>query len=280
MSRRLAPVATLVSAVAIASIAALLTFAGPATGLPRAPAATAVTTTIAGQAPVFEPVDFFADLYFQVNADPAAAGDLPERLVSGSPAEAWVTYVLGFASARIDSRQGPFDPFNADATTTAIEGDPAVEVCADDFCDEFSGFVLSDGRLQSFEINGVPIDGRLAASSKATALGEVGIRVVGAFERVTVDELAIVVAIDPGAETLTVPWDEIVYVDPSGAEIAVDLAASAYPADITPRPDGRDQPVVLQFPTAELGGELVMTFTTAESTTPLEARVAVDELRP
>jgi hypothetical protein len=280
MRRRLAPVATLVSTAALATIAALGTFAGPATGLPPTPAATAVTTTIAGQAPVFEPVDFFTDFYFQVNADPAGAGDLPQRLVAGSPAEAFVTYVLGFASARIDSRQGPFDPFTADATTTPIEGDPAVEVCADGFCDELSGFVVGDGRLQSFELNGVPIDGRLAAPSKATMVGDVGIRVVGAFERVTVDELAVVIAIDPGTETLTVPWDEVSYVDPSGVEIPVDLAASAYPAEITPRPDGRDQPVVLQFPTAELGGELVMTFTTTGSTTPLEARVPVDELRP
>ena len=90
--------------------------------------------------------------------------------------------------------------------------------------------------------------------------GDVGIRVVGAFERVTVDELAVVIAVDPGAETLTVPWDDVFYVDPSGVEIPVDLAASAFPPEITPRPDGQDQPVVLQFPTAELGGELVLPY--------------------
>jgi hypothetical protein len=279
MRRRLAPVATLASTAALVTIAAVGTLSAPATGLPPAPAATAVTTTVAGQAPVFEPVNFFGDFYFQVNADPYQVGDLPQRVVAGSPAGAFVTYVLGFASARIDSRAGPFEPFTADATTTPLEGEPAVEVCADGFCDEFSGFVVSDGLLQSFRLNGVPIDGRLAAPSKATMAGDVGIRVVGAFERVTVDELAVVVAIDPGAETLTVPWDEVVYVDPSGVEIPVDLAASAYPAEITPRPDGQDQPVALQFPTAELGGELVMTFTTAESTTPVDARVTVDELR-
>jgi hypothetical protein len=104
--------------------------------------------------------------------------------------------------------------------------------------------------------------------------------VVGGFERVTVDFLALVIAIDPGPETVTVLWDDVVYVDPSGVELPVDLAASAYPAEITPRPDGRDQSVVLQFPTAELGGELVLTFTTGSSSTPVEARVTVDELRP
>ena len=191
-----------------------------------------------------------------------------------------MTYVLGFAAARIDGRQGPFEPFTVDGTTTPIEGDPAVEVCVDGFCDELSGFVVSDGLLQSFELNGVPIDDRVAAPSKATKFGDVGIRVIGAFERVTVDELAVVVAVDPGAETLTVPWDEVFYVDPSGTEIPVDLAASAYPAEITPRRDGQDQPVVLQFPTAQLGGELVLPYTTAATAPPIEARVTVDELRP
>ncbi len=280
MRRRLAPVATLAFAAALATIAALGTFSTPATGLPPAPIATAVTTTIAGQAPVFEPVDFFGDFYFQVNAEPGEAGDLPQRVVAGSPAEAFMTYVLGFASARIDSRQGPFGPFTADAATTPIEGDPAVEICADGFCDELSGFVVSDGLLQSFQLNGVPIDDRVAAPSKATMFDDVGIRVIGAFERVTVDELAVVVAVDPGSETLTVPWDEVSYVDPSGTEIPVDLAASAYPAEITPRRDGRDQPVVLQFPTAQLGGELVFPYTSDSTAAPVEARVTVDELRP
>jgi hypothetical protein len=280
MMRRSAPVTMVVSSAALATIAALGTFSTPATGLPPAPAATAVTTTIAGQVPVFEPVDFFGDFYFQINADPYEAGDLSKRVVAGSPAEAFVTYVLGFGAARIDSRQGPFEPFTVDATTTPIEGDPAVDVCSDGVCDMLSGFVVADDRLQSFLLNGVPIDDRVAAPSKATMAGDVGLRVVGAFERVTVDELAVVIAVDPGAETLSVPWDEVFYVDPSGDEIPVDLAASAYPAEIAPRADGQDQPIVLQFPTAQLGGELVLTFTTDASTPPVEARVTIDELRP
>ncbi len=41
----------------------------PWTGAGFAPAATAVPTTVAG-APVFEPVDFFTDLFTRVNGDP------------------------------------------------------------------------------------------------------------------------------------------------------------------------------------------------------------------
>ncbi len=99
-----------------------------------APAATAVPTTVAG-APVFESVDFFTDFFAQINEDPHEPGDLLQRVVAGSPADAIVSYLLGFGAARLDSRQGPFSPFTVTATTTAIEGSAAVEVCNDGFCD-------------------------------------------------------------------------------------------------------------------------------------------------
>ncbi len=44
--------------------------------------------------------------------------------------------------------------------------------------------------------------------------GPVSVSVVGAFERVTVDELAVVLALNPGGEEITVAWDEVRYVDP------------------------------------------------------------------
>ena len=126
--------------------------------------------------------------------------------------------------------QGPFEPFTVAGTTTAIEGTPAVEVCSDGFCDTFSDFVVEDGRLQSFQLNGLAIDDRVASPAKPTEFGDVGIEVIGGFERITVDELAVVIGVDPAGETLEVAWDEVVYVNPSGDEIAVDLLASAYPA--------------------------------------------------
>jgi hypothetical protein len=244
-----------------------------------APVATAVTTTLAGQ-PVFEPVGFFTDVFTQVADDPLESGDLPQRVVAGSPAEAFVTYFLGFGAARLDSRQGAVGPWTAAATTTPIEGAEAVEVCdVDNFCDTFSDFVVVDGRLESFRLNGIAIDDRLAAPSKSTTFGPATIRVIGAFERVTVDVLAIVVGLEPQGEAIAMAWDEVAYVDPSGTQIPVDLLASAYPEVVTPRSDGHDQAVVLQFPTADVGGELILPLTSPSSATPVEARVPVEGLR-
>jgi hypothetical protein len=227
-----------------------------------------VPTTVAG-APVFDAVDFFSDLFAGINADPFDQRDLPQRVVAGSPADAFITYLFGFGSAREASRQGPFERF------TVTGDDTAVEVCTEGFCDTFSEFSVSDGRLETFLLNGVEIEGRLAEPSKAIEHGRpVRARVVGAFERITVDELAVVIAIEAD-EDLTVDWDESVYVDPSWNRIAADLPASAFPASITA---GGEQDVVLQFPTGTLGGDVVLTYTTESSAQPTGVRVDVDEL--
>ena len=247
------------------------------TGAGFAPAAAAVPATLAG-APVFEPVDFFTDLFIRAGGNPPNRGNLDQHVVPGSPAEAWVNYFLGFASARVDSRHGPFEPFTVTEGTTAVSGEEAVDVCNEGFCDQFSGFVADDdGRLQTFLLNGVAIDDRLGRPSKATEAEPVSVGVVGAFERVTVDELAVVLEFIPGGEEITVAWDEVRYADPTRGYLPVDLPASAYPRVVGPV---GSQPVVLQFPAAELGGELDLTFTSPSSPSPVEVRITVDELRP
>jgi hypothetical protein len=238
------------------------------TGAAHAPAATAVPTTVAGS-PVFDAVDFFTDLFAGINADPHDQSDLPQRVVASSPADAFVTYLFGFGSAREASRQGPLERF------TVSGDDTAVEVCTEGFCDTFSQFVVSDGRLESFLLNGVDIDGRLAEPTKAIEHGgPVTVRLVGAFERVTVDELAVVIAI-AADEDLTIDWEQSAFVDPSQDRIVADLPASAFPASITA---GGEHDVVLQFPTGTLGGDVVLTYTSESSQQPTDVRVDVDEL--
>jgi hypothetical protein len=232
------------------------------------PTATAVETSLTGS-PAFDAVDFFTDLFSGINTDPHRHGDIPQRVIAGSSADAWVTYLFGFGSAREASRQGPLEQF------TVTGDDTAVEVCNAGFCDTFSEFVVSDGLLESFLLNGIDIDGRLAEPSKAIEHGRpVRVRVVGAFERVTVDELAVVLAIEAD-EDLTVAWDESAYVDPEWSRIEVDLLASAFPPALAA---GEEHEVVLQFPTGLLGGEVVLSYTTASSDEAAGLRIDVDEL--
>jgi hypothetical protein len=264
--------AALTVALAVGVVASAASSAGRAAPI-DAPAATAVPTTVAG-APVFDAVDFFSDFFGLAADGSTSSGDLDERVVAGSPADAFVTYLLGFGTARLDSRQGQLAPFTVTASTTALAGDEAVDVCNEGFCDQFSGFDVVDGRLRSFDLNGLPIDDRLAAPSKPRP-GSTAMRVIGAFERVTVDELAVVVAI-AADEELAVAWDDVVYANPDTGDIPVDLLASAYPQVI---PGGGEQAVVLQFPTGDLGGELVLPYTRPSSEAQQQVRVTVEALQ-
>ena len=274
MGRRVAVAALFATCAGLAVVRPVA--AGPDSRSVPAPVATAVPTTIAGAA-VFEPVEFFTDLFTWVGGDPPNRGNLDQRLEPGSPAEAFVNYLFGFATARLDSRPGPLQPFTVTESATPVLGEAAVDVCTEGFCDQFSGFAVAEGRLQTFMLNGLPIDDRLGLPTKPMVAGLVSVGVVGAFERVTVDQLAIVLVVIPSGEEVRVDWDDVRYADPTRGEIPVDLAASAFPAVVEPV---GAQAVVLQFPAAALGGEVVFDFTTPSSTSPVEARVTVDELRP
>jgi hypothetical protein len=237
-----------------------------AAGGAGAPAATAVTTTEAGQQ-VFDAVDFFTDFFGGINDDPHRPGDVLQRVVEGSSADLFVNYLYGFGAARLDSRHGPLEPF------TVSGDDTSVEVCNVGACDTFDDFVVVDGLLQSFRLNGVNVDGRLAAPVKSIERPPVRIRVVGAFERVTVDELAVVLAIEPATEPLEVAWADSTYVDATWTPIEIDLPASSFPPTVAP---GGEQEVVLQFPTGRLGGEVVLSYTTESSPDPISFRVPIE----
>ena len=233
-------------------------------------------TTDAGTSE-FDPVDFFTDLFTWIGDDPPNRGDLDERLAPGSPAAVHVDYLFGFATARRDSRPGPFRPFTVTATNAPGPGEQAVEVCSEGFCDQFSGFVVDDGRLQTYLLNGFAIDDRLAMPTKPTDVGLISIGVIGAFERTTVDQLAVVLAIVPRGEEVFFEWGDAQYIDPVRGYLPVDLAASAYPRTIEPA--GR-QAVVLQFPVASLGGQVLLPYTTRSSRYSYLTPITVGELRP
>jgi hypothetical protein len=254
-----------VTLIAGATVLACVTGVGAA-GFSGAPTATEVTTTVAGR-PTFDAVDFFTEFFGGINADPRRPGEVVNQVVEGSPADLFVEYLYGFGAARRLSRQGPLESF------TVSGDDTSVEVCNAGFCDTFGDFVVVDGLLQSFRLNGVSIDGRLAAPIKLIERGPVRIRVVGAFERVTVDELAVVIALEAGSEPLEFNWAKTTYVDPSWTPIEVDLPASAFPPNIEP---GGEREIVLQFPTAGLGGEVVLTYTAESSGDPITFRVPIE----
>ena len=85
---------------------------------PRQPRLVCTTTPSPG-APVFEPVDFFTDLFTPGQRRSARPRQSAQRVVAGSPADAFVDLSLRVRAARVDSRQGPLEPFTVTERTTA-----------------------------------------------------------------------------------------------------------------------------------------------------------------
>ena len=193
-------------------------------------------------APVFGAVDFFTDL-FADQCRPSDHGD--RRSVVPAPRPTPSSPICSGSARPVDEPPRPLEPFTVSGDDTAVEVD-----CTEGFCDTFS---VRGERwpAESFLLNGVGIDGRLAVEGDRTRADRVS---SSAFERVTVDELAVVIAIDAG-EDLT---DRL-----GGWPTSTRRGTASLP--ICPhRPSRRRSPpvgghaVVLQFPTATLGGEVVL----------------------
>ena len=109
----------------------------------------------------------------------------------------------------------------------------------------------SDGRLQSFLLNGVAIDDRLAAPSKAIEFGA-GARSASSAPSSgspSTSWRSSSPSIQP-ARTLTVSWDEVRLRRPVGGRASPSIC-SPRPTRLTSPPAVEHAAVVLQFPTAD-----------------------------
>ena len=91
----------------------------------------------------------------------------------------------------------------------------------------------------------------------------------------TFDQLAVVFVLETSDDEITVEWADVVYVQPSGESVATELADSAFPATV---PATGMQPVVMQFPGATLGGEVVLAYTSPSAPQGIEVRLPVPRL--
>ena len=248
---------------AISTAAAVAGVAGyPAAGITTE--ATSAPSTTVGSA-VLDAVDLFTDLFTSLGGDPPNRGNLDQHVVPGSPAAAWVDYcsvsprpVSTAGQARSSRSPSPRAPRPSTVT--------AVDVCTEGFCDEFSGFVVDDeggcSRSSSTASPSTIAWLRRRSRSQKDDLGRRARRLRAGHRRRARRR--------PrhhprrrGARQS--PGRTCDYHDPAGDDIPVDLAASAYPRSVGPV---GAQAVVLQFPLAELGGEVVLTYTTESTSHP------------
>lgn len=216
----------------------------------------------------FDAIGFLTELFDRVSDDPRRVESLREQTVKGSPADHYVVYLAGFERALRDNLPGGFPPFSVVAARGGLN------VCANRECVFYSEFVVSDGLLESFSLNEVPVVDRFVAPSKETFVEPVTVRVVGGFQRVTAEQLVVVIDVVADADG-EFAFGTAEYVDPDGATIPIDVTASAFPERLAA---GQHAYAELQFPVAAFDGELRFSFLPDDSTDVIGVAVPVGQL--
>ena len=179
--RRRSPMRSMIAVAAVAAVSFL--------GAP---------TTDAGTSE-FEPVDFFTDLFTWIGDDPPNRGDLDQRVAPGSPASRPRRLPVRVRDgpprqparslrALHRHRERPPRSPASKPSTSAAKGSATSSAA--------SSSTTMAGCRPSCSTASPSTTGWPCRRSRRTS-GSVSIGVVGAFERVTVDELAVVLAIDP-----------------------------------------------------------------------------------
>jgi hypothetical protein len=185
----------------------------------------------------------------------------------GSPADLYATYQIQRA------RAFPEEP--PDDVETRTDG--TVEACtsrpegAQD-CAVYADFQLdADERLESFTIDGLTIDGRLAGEGNAVVAEGVQATLASAYRSGQGSVWAFVDLVNDRETGIIVAGDASAYVMPDGAQTPPNEAVQRGPT-IPPRETGT---VVLRFDDSELGGSLDLRVLTDDPNTEIVLPVPI-----
>lgn len=222
-------------------------------GTTAAPSTFAPPPTTTGAVP-FDGATFLREFYGQLGLVPADAVDLVEQASLGSAADAFLYHEIGIAIALFIHSTAPLPAY-----TVTPQG-AGVSVCRDDgICELFSDFVLDAGLLSSFSIDGQPILDRVGSYERATTVEALTIDGAFSLRRPNVEQLSIVVLLTSEGGGTTFAWEQATYVDATGRQYAIDLAASHTGARME---DGDSTVAHVVFAGAQHGGQLVIPITT------------------
>lgn len=253
----------LVAAFVVAGAIALLVDEGEGTG---DGASTASGTRGSGHdaAPDLEPA-VAAYMSALATRDAGAMDEMRSVSAPGSAADLYASY-------QIERERS----LSEDPEVIEVSPDGTVEACAaladgTETCAVFSDFELDErGRLDSFSVDGLTIDGRVVGPGAFGTSGGVLAQLVAAYETGE-DSVFVIVDVTNGLNAeVTVAGENSPYVSPDGRE-TMSAEGTVRGPTIRPHETGR---VVLVFKDSEVGGSLDLEVVVNGSTTP-EAPVSV-----
>lgn len=203
--------------------------------------------------------------------EPAAAGDLHVAYVEaitaytdegfaqaadltapGSPAAAYVTYrQVVLRSDRQAGYRYEADELDVDGGTITT----CVQAENEEHCADFADFQIADGQILSFSVDGVPIDGRIAAGGEPVTVGPLTATPLTAYRAATSDQLIVMVDVSNSSDrTIDVDVHMAELVDTTGAQSTVETWQGA--TDLRP---GATTTALFMFGPVDPGGTLYLT---------------------
>jgi hypothetical protein len=232
------------------------------------PAATTLapppTTSVTGQ---FDPATFLTDFYTTIGTFPADAVDLIEQLDPGSPAELFFLHELFAAIAVFANTNAPLPTYTVTPAGTGFT------VCRDGaVCETFADFVVNAGGLESFRLDGQPIDDRVAGFVRPTTVETLTVDGAIALRRPRDEALSVVVLLTSTGGGTSFAWEQASYADETGRTYPLDLSASQFPVRIE---DGDGAIAHVTYPGARAGGQLTFPITSDQTGVPTTVRVPI-----
>ena len=186
------------------------------------------------------------EAYFQAAAmyDVVALDRAVELAEEGSVAEAYATYLLGYANAAMDGGvplSGSLVDRTADGYGSCDGGD----------CVTWGNIEGRDGKLVDFTVNGESLEERITAGiGERVAAGELAhVTMLSAYQSVTSGDLHVVAEVRSGDAPIKIGLYEATYRSPEGRESKA--AEFVGPPSLAP---GSMATVVVSFPNAAVGG--------------------------
>lgn len=174
-----------------------------------------------------------------------------DAVVEGSPAADYLTYAIHSENSRIDAG----NPNDRDADVNSVEG--GFEICeefeGEETCASYADFIGESGKIQSFSIEGTPVDERLLMGAGTEVEGPAGssVEFVAAYENASGTHLFVSFELRSGDRALDYPSAS--YRSTEGRQSQADGTQGS----LSLAPESMSH-YMASFPGAELGGELLL----------------------
>lgn len=216
-----------------------------------------------------QPADFDAFDYFisVFSGNPKEFAELEAMTAPGSPAAAYLAFQreasetaaeLGIELAR--------------ATVYLTPRGPRMCPTPDSPCSEFTDIVVSEGLVEAFSVDGVPIVDRVGVAGDPVAVGDTMLRVAAAYRTISGDALAIYLEID-STSPVALDLGTATYIAADGTQTAVGVDDSI--GAILLGTSDEQVTVMLSFPGADPGGTLRFSIFPSDGSPALAAHVPV-----